>query len=568
MSDNKTFGWSEQFAKEGFSIFNEKSVKLFRQMQIKYTDFHSFFDKLSSLYQGQRMTAEQEKAGKSIALVEDIVSQIDKLLDAKTTPSAKEVDSLFNLTNELDENIKFFRGQGIEKLSFAMQKRIEEAESKTGISLDRLGKSAELMMAKTRTVGRTKQEQFQKQHPLMAETMKGLGGIGAGVAGAMLGPLGGIATKAFDLYRKQRQKKITVGNMAAASDLSLESEQSSESLRKTHDRLFAGGKDPIPETVAEKSRTITEGLARSQKALPQISKDQGGMVKTTSVGLGNALFSFFQNDAYRTKWTKDLMDVLNKIAGTKGKEQVGTTASAGIGSSLLAGGIGGLLTKLGPMLANAAPILAGIAGLGMGVWDAFKAQKTAKDKGWLGKPGEELHGGQKIAAGVGGVLGGTGPGVGEKGVSVGDVAKNALWGTIKGAAIGFMVGGPIGAAVGAGVGLSGGLIGGKRIAQGLQNATRAVTGTLEKAKTKPDDEILNPIRPENLDVIHVRKSAEELSSLNIEGSNKLTEAIDRLTGKLGQSAKTGNGTSSGNFQATTIGDPMIESLSMGTLDVE
>jgi hypothetical protein len=171
--------------------------------------------------------------------------------------------------------------------------------------------------------------------------------------------------------------------------------------------------------------------------------------------LSGGLVSFFTKDAYNAPYTKDLLEAIK--SGGKG----------GGGSNNFFGGLGSNLKNLGKTLLPFVPKIVGGAGLGMGVWDAFQAQKKAGD--WFDrKPGEKVPVGERIAAGVGGFLGGTGKGLGEKGATAGEITKNALWNAAKGAAIGFMVGGPVGAVVGGVIGGGAGLIGGKRIAKGAE----------------------------------------------------------------------------------------------------
>ena len=63
-----SYSWAKQFGREGFTVFNEKSIKILRAIQRKYSDFHGFFTNLTLLYAGQHMTKEQEKAAETIVL--------------------------------------------------------------------------------------------------------------------------------------------------------------------------------------------------------------------------------------------------------------------------------------------------------------------------------------------------------------------------------------------------------------------------------------------------------------------------------------------------------------------
>lgn len=104
----------------------------------------------------------------------------------------------------------------------------------------------------------------------------------------------------------------------------------------------------------------------------------------------------------------------------------------------------------------------GIAGAAMMAADAIGGVKKSTE--WLGKKDGNTTAG-KVASGIGGALGGTGPGLFDKGDAM-DKAKNIAGGAMKGAAIGMMFG-PLGALIGGGIGAVFSAIGGKNIAKAL-----------------------------------------------------------------------------------------------------
>ena len=125
-----------------------------------------------------------------------------------------------------------------------------------------------------------------------------------------------------------------------------------------------------------------------------------------------------------------------------------------LGGLLGTGGIKGMMSKIGPALLKALPILAIVAGLIWSVLDGLAGVKMANKWGT-----------SKFSAFLGGFLGGTG-----KGWS--GAFKNAGKGALIGFGVGMLVFGPIGGLVGA---LLGGLIwgvlgyiGGEKIAKGIQ----------------------------------------------------------------------------------------------------
>ena len=147
------------------------------------------------------------------------------------------------------------------------------------------------------------------------------------------------------------------------------------------------------------------------------------------------------------------------------------TAAGAAGMNILGFGAPGGMATLGTGGAMSAGLLAtGAMGAGGLAWmgvDAYKGTKKAGE--WLGREDTSA----KVISGVGGALGGTGPGWADEG-SVGDKAKNTLAGAGKGALIGGAIGSivpglgtAIGAAIGGGVGAIASAIGGEKISQAI-----------------------------------------------------------------------------------------------------
>ena len=190
------------------------------------------------------------------------------------------------------------------------------------------------------------------------------------------------------------------------------------------------------------------GSSRGSSALSGLGGLTGGM----GAGLaGSSLFEFFNQDAYKARWTRELLDTVKKIAGSTSNT----------------------FSTLIPNLLKLLPVVAGVVGIGMGLWDAYKGWGKAGK--WFGTDKPNL--GQKASSAAGGFLGGTGPGLGEKGSTWDGVIKNALWGMLKGAFIGASVGGPAAipaAVIGAVTGLVTHLIGGERIAKAIYAVGEAI----------------------------------------------------------------------------------------------
>ena len=191
------------------------------------------------------------------------------------------------------------------------------------------------------------------------------------------------------------------------------------------------------------------------------------------IGIGAELFNFFNKDAFFAQWTAQLLDNVKIIAGKSG----GNTTFSNLGS-------------LANSFLKFLPLIGVLTTVGMGIWDAFKGISKANE--WFNT--KNATAGQNTSAGIGGFLGGTGPGVFDKG-SIGAKAGNIGWNAAKGAGIGALLSsllsigalgaeaftGPVGwslipetlalsgggALAGAGIGAGLGAIGGKDIAKAL-----------------------------------------------------------------------------------------------------
>lgn len=161
--------------------------------------------------------------------------------------------------------------------------------------------------------------------------------------------------------------------------------------------------------------------------------------------------------------------------GGPGPIPSGGGAGAGIWNTLRTGlGRGGI--NAGGAASTVAKV-AGVTGLvGGGLWAAHDAyQGVGLSEQWLGQErGSSLSG--KVSSGVGGALGGTGPGIMDEGSGwdkAGNVLGNAGKGALIGAGIGSfipVIGTAIGGLIGGGIGAIGGAIGGENIANGIKTA--------------------------------------------------------------------------------------------------
>lgn len=219
----------------------------------------------------------------------------------------------------------------------------------------------------------------------------------------------------------------------------------------------------IKEKVKEKVKGVIKWLKPGGKKAP-IGTDPEGK------------FVYAKWPAQLVLYTKGIYRILARkfgILGGIGERIRGvggaawSTVSTAIGTKLGASGLG---AGLGGKLAAAAGPAALVAGL---AWAGIHAYKGVRRAGkWHGvEPGAKVTAAQRVTAGIGGFLGGTGE----------NIAGRTVVGAAKGAAIGAgigsivpVVGTALGAAVGALAGGVLGAIGGKNIAKGLQFVWKGV----------------------------------------------------------------------------------------------
>ncbi len=472
-----TFKWKEKYIKGGFSIFDTGMENTLRALRRKYSvDVHEFLRELAEANESKNVTSAQRAIVEAMQMATSIPTLIDKLLaDNGIRATPEEIDLLFFNVTQMEQRVVELQEE-YQRVS-AFRERVNKVSAKTGVNL--AGVSRVHQVAKGRlgapvVPAGSLGERARKAAP---GAYGAVSGIGQGILSATLGPFAGMARLAYGagsgMYKYFREKKIERSKWDIAEALSTGKERTSVGLRGMYDYL-SGTRPGLSEVIREQYKAGPRAEGRERMAGPSFTTGQ-------RFAPAASLFAFFNKDAYVAKWTRDVTDSLHKLIGKK--QMPGGGGGFGM---FPAGGLASF-AKI------ALPIIAGVAGLAMAAWDAFKAPKVAKERGWFGKPGEPISLSQKVFAGIGGALGGTGPGIGERGAKASDVSKNAMWNFVKvgllspslapaggllgslggrrialgtqalwkgisspsamvGAALGFLVGGPMGALAGAAMG--------------------------------------------------------------------------------------------------------------------
>lgn len=486
---------------ETFSLFSEQSVKILRAMQKKYEDHYAFFMKLSTLYKGEGKTGQQARLSKTLVLIEAVNDQISEML-RKPTPSKDEFNLLLTKEKELNDNIQYF-AKDIAELPKAMQKKIEQAEKETNMSLARLAQSSEII--KGRMSGLIKKT---------SSPLSNLAGqIGGTVLGSMLGPLGGLAQAGMDLYKQGKQRKIQEQNKTLTGALIKEG-SSFEDFNKLYGGLGFSGRVPESQTSGFE-RNLNSQFEGGPTSVTGATNPFAG--NTMGVNIGDSLFTFFNTDAYRAKWTFELLDTLKHIAGTSSNK----TAQKGMDP--VGEGVKGMLSKFGPAVLGAMPaILAGLVGAALGtaigyVLNKIKiGNKTLSEHIWNMSPiGMGVNAFEKVR-----VM----QGISEQRKGIRPDVKRALELQDKGMSIKDSV-----------------------IQAKLEQEQ---AGEPLTKKPKISVELEGPFG----------RVGEESS-----GKSDTEKLLKEISGKLDNTGS--KGMSSGNYNATNIGDPFIEALSTGSLDI-
>jgi hypothetical protein len=522
------------------SLITPASEKLLRAMQRKYKDHYTFFKELTLLYEGQRMTGEQEKAAKNLVLIEEMVEGIENVILEGGFSKEKFADLLIKF-DEFEHSLIFFQNKGADSLSKAMQTRIEKTEEKTNIKLENLSKSAQIIKGRAIKLSKPSFEDFKGKHPHLASLASGAGGVGTQILGSVLGPLAGLATKGIEFQKRRKARNITNENLALTDSLLLEGEKTPENKASLYKNLF-DEKTKIPETLADreglfsnKIGSLFEGGKKSSKVIAEES--------FSNVGLREDLFNFFQHDAFKAAWTRDLLNAIKGMPGGAPKKQES--------SSNLLGEMVALKAML-PMLLLASKGLAlgatAFAGWKAGRWigENVKIKGESVDEhvtSFIEKrldsqtKAKERRGRKHLSPKMQKIRELTAEGVSPED-AINQVQEEFGLPTLD-----------------------------ERLEQEEKLSVSEPLLEKEFKQTEINNAETNRIIENNRNKEGVPLKS-DASSLGTEDIFKLNSTLDKLNNKLDTRSNPQVNNVSGNFEATNIGDPLIESLAIGLLELE
>jgi len=404
------FKWADRYQKEGFKVFDAQSVSTLGRIQVKYTkDFRDFFMSVEAAYKGTKLTAEQQRINEVLHSIDEVGMLIAKLLTTQNViVGEEELERLFVLTNELDDEFRFFSDPA--NFSAALQGRIQEAEKKSGIKATDIASANKLMKGRLENVARAKPSFGQKMEPY-TPVLKPLGEGMKDIAYKMLGPfeemarLGGKAVGGISgMARARKERKLNLERQAFHQATILSGEADPGEL-ETYRDIQSVGRAPVRKDIHRESRrTGDEGLRASASSTlgPYSTASERKRGKQQEVSMQQALFTFFMKDAYRARWTKELLETIQLgAAGGLGKKAggLGEKVVGGLGSRIMdalgLNFLGGKLKALGLVIGNAALGLAkfagGLAAVGAAGFAGWKAGRLLGENIKWGGESLDVH---------------------------------------------------------------------------------------------------------------------------------------------------------------------------------
>lgn len=323
------FSWTKEYLKQGAIAFDNAQTRNIRRIANKYEQDYKYY--FLMLYDNLKSSKGNKKIAESARSAAEMSQKIAHQLRTVTgeIPGSLDQQQLLSLENNMAQLTQFFRDAN-DKLQTndAFQKQIERLGSTHGLSLDEFKKGHTALMgitAKMRAQGSP--GLMSKIAQSMPSDVKDFGSsVRESISNIAFGPFSNIANlgiggltgiykgvKGFISERKARASAKAVarqGNLTGDEYLDTLRDFRSVDDRQLRHSLFDKSRSrPDHTRFAEreysKFKLFDRPNARSEQRLFSAdSKSEG-------------LFYFFDRDAYKAKWTAEVLDVLKKIASKK-----------------------------------------------------------------------------------------------------------------------------------------------------------------------------------------------------------------------------------------------------------
>lgn len=401
-----SFGWEKFFSEDGIFIFTEADAANIRSIQDIYAD--GVLPYLESVY--GEFGPEMEAGIKISEVIEDIklaIQMLGKLLDptVKSEVAKKVCKELSEAFPRIDKGIQWVKAAA--KTDDLLQEYLDKLEKEHGKKLDDVDVANKYIGKKVRGFKPAGKKSFlQNAYQATKPAHMDLKSAGLGAATAMLGPFAGIAeVLAKTAYstgkgihghivesgRKKEMASISKlmggvngeqilkyqgmmdkgpkasdffdikGNRPQGFDLGFNTlgKDSTESVKSAASNGGTNNQPtgPAPYKFGNRARSSRKNFGGSLMQMP-----------ATAGISADTLFQFFDKDAFRSRWTRDIHSVIMKMGDAKGADGSGMGGLFGkIGEFIkpALAGIGQLLMKGLPALAIAA---AAAVGWSIGTW--------------------------------------------------------------------------------------------------------------------------------------------------------------------------------------------------------
>jgi len=292
-----------------------------------FRDYLPFYKGLASTY---KVGSNKKAADEAVRMVDHAVVLLDEILQGDRITS-QDAEMLYGLVDALEEKRQYFIDQAVNVQ--AVNTRLERLTEEMGVSVEDLGVTPELArQAVRRDAGESRAQGLSK---LLRGQFSRTRGVGAQV-------LGGVGTALAGPFTPLFRMGLGAGRDIAGFAGSL--------LKKAQESKQAEFVKQFRPVAAEKWVGDLEGRG------PAVSAFRGAKEHSLTVDAQvHSLYRFFDKDAYRAKWTKDLLGVMRKEKkigglgdGIEGLAKKFTTLGSALGPfigkaglyALLAAGVG------------------------------------------------------------------------------------------------------------------------------------------------------------------------------------------------------------------------------------
>ena len=366
------------------------SVKMMRMVQRKYEmDYVTFYRSLAGHFMGQKQVISDVTAARN--RVESVIKAIESILNPYEDITQEKINELYASMDSVEKDMNFFTEEA--KNDTELNSKLQRIFEKKNLSIDRLGQSHKMIRGR---MEKMISESSRTKIPLAPEIAGFAKSVGKSALSSVLGPFGQMAEVAGKavggIVGRERERKRTLEDKAFAGELLTAEEETPESLSKMYRSLHGVGKSRVEADVASgynpmRRGTMEFGTPKSRSKLmheiPEVgATGQGfrdGKSEGSTLNFTAALNTFFSKGALTAKWTKQLLEAVQIIAGIKPNKDKDNDKKSGIEGLLqgVASFLGPLFTRVfslfGPLLGAIGKIagpLAAIAGAGAAGWAA------------------------------------------------------------------------------------------------------------------------------------------------------------------------------------------------------